>query len=286
MRRLQEAIQQVEDFARKNDHIRGLVYQGSLVMKNGKIDRFTDVDPAFYVDDVGYFLNDESWIKQFGTPIARFSDVGQNSDGMTWYTRLLLLKDGFKMDISFHHVNNAKYINEDPLYKVIIDKDGIFPKNTSRESNFYVKEPTEQQFHDKLNEFFFDTSYVIKSLRRNELFFTRFMYGVLNEKIEALLSWYMGIKHDFKVNIGAKGRYFFDLLDSKVKSMVIDTFAGKTYTDNLEALYAYFDLVHYLGAYIEEHLGLSYLHHTEKAMRKYIDQVKDIPLKLDEEIAL
>ncbi|MCF7925880.1 MAG: aminoglycoside 6-adenylyltransferase [Candidatus Izimaplasma sp.] len=287
MRKLQEAIKQVKQFARDNSHIRGLVFRGSLIMNSAKIDRFTDIDPLFYVDTLDAFIEDESWIDYFGKPIARFTDEIDNKHGGKVYTRLLILEDGFKLDVSFEDIKYANFVNDMKLYRVILDKDNLFPKqNTSSESHFFIDKPTEDTYHQILNEFFFDTSYVTKSLRRNELFFTRYMYGILNQKIKALLAWYLGIQQDFQVNIGAEGRYIFDLLDSKVKQMVLDTFAGKTYQDNIDALYAYYDLVGYLGRYIEQYLSFSYLYDTEEAMLQYIKDAETVPIDISEEITL
>jgi aminoglycoside 6-adenylyltransferase len=287
MRTIQQAIDQAKQFAKENDHIRALVFQGSLVMPNPKIDAFTDIDPLFYVDDIDAFIKDESWIDFFGSPIARFSDEGTEASGAKWYARLLLLKDGFKMDVSFQDVQYAKEAIHMPLYKVILDKDNIIPvPPVTDESNFYTKPPTKESFHHILNEFFFDTSYVVKSIRRNELFFTRFMFGVLNKKIKALLGWYLGYDSNYTTNIGAEGRYLFDLMDDQLKQMVLDTFAGKTVQAHLDALYAYFRLVGFLGREIEKQSNLPYLYQVEKEVLQYVKNAQQKPLKNEEVIRL
>lgn len=287
MRTLQQAIDQAKQFAKENDHIRALVFQGSLVMPNPKIDAFTDIDPLFYVDDIDAFINDESWIDFFGSPIARFSDEGTETSGAKWYARLLLLKDGFKMDVSFQDIKYAKEAVHMPLYKVIIDKDGKIPTPpVTDESNFYTVPPTKETFHQILNEFFFDTTYVVKSIRRNELFFTRFMFGVLNKKIKALLGWYLGFNSNYTTNIGAEGRYLFDLMDDSLKQMVLDTFAGKTVIAHLDALDAYFRLVGFLGREIEKQSSIPYLYQVEKALLDYVEKAQEISLENEEVINL
>lgn len=287
MRTIQQAIDQVKAFTRNNEHIRALVFQGSLVMPNPKIDNFTDVDPLFYVDEIDAFIKDESWIEFFGKPIARFSDQGVDDSGEMWYTRLLLLEDGFKMDISFVDVKYAKYANNMSLYKVIIDKDGIVPEpNVKDESNFYIEKPTQVAFDQILGEFYFDTSYVIKSLRRNELFFTRYMFHILNKKVKAMLGWYLSSRFDNKVNIGSEGRYFFDLLSGDIKTMVINTFAGKTIQAQFDALDAYFTLIGYLGREIEKNTELSFNYQLEKDMLNYVKNAKKKPLENHETIKL
>lgn len=287
MRTIQQAIDQVKEFTHSNEHVRALVFQGSLVMPNPKIDNFTDVDPLFYVDDIDAFIKDESWIEFFGNPIARFSDQGGDEKGDTWYTRLLLLEDGFKMDVSFVDIKHAKYANNMSLYKVIIDKDGIVPKpKVNDESNFYIKKPSQADFDQILGEFYFDTSYVVKSVRRNELFFTRYMFHILNKKVKAMLGWYLSAKNDYQVNIGSEGRYFFDLLEDDIKTMVIDTFAGKTIQKHFDALDAYFKLIGYLGREIEKKTELTFNYQLEKDMMHYVKNAKKKPLANNETIDL
>ena len=150
-------------------------------------------------------------------------------NGGTWHTRLMIMDNHFKIDASSMHARarDVKYVRDFPLYKIIIDKDGIVPEPKHTDASpFYVTRPTSDAFSSLLQTCFFDVSYVTKSLRRGAYFFTRRMFSVLNEKLTRLLGWYLGIHHDFCVNIGAEGRYLFDVLDEPTRAMVEDTFAG------------------------------------------------------------
>jgi len=287
MRTIQQAIDQAKTLTHNNNHIRALIFQGSLVMPDPKIDAFTDIDPLFIVDDLNIFINDESWINIFGTPIARFNDEIDINQSVTWYTRLMIMDDHFKIDASFMHVKDICFIHEFPLYKTIIDKDNIVPKPSFNDASaFYVNKPSQELYSKTIQSFFIDTSYVIKSLRRGEFFFTRHMYHVLNQKLKKLLSWYVGVFNDFNINIGSEGRYLFDILDKKTRALLLETFAGKTMDDNFKALDAYVSLVGHLGRTIEKHLGYPYPYQTEKDMIRYIKETKHRPLDSQQDITL
>ncbi len=287
MRTIQQAIDQVKTLTYNNKHIRALIFQGSLIMPHPKIDAFTDIDPLFIVDDLNMFINDESWIELFGTPIARFNDKIDISQGGECYTRLMIMDDHFKIDASFMHVKDARFANNFLLYKIIIDKDNVVPKPSFNDASaFYVNKPSQETYVKTIQTFFFDTSYVIKSLRRGEFFFTRHMYHVLNQKLKKLLSWYVGIFNDFNINIGSEGRYLFDMLDKKTRAMLLETFAGKTMDDNFKALDAYVNLVGHLGRTIEKHLGYPYPYQTEKDMIRYIEEATCRPLETQPDISL
>jgi aminoglycoside 6-adenylyltransferase len=270
MRELSKELEKLIEFAKENENIRALVLQGSFVNTNAPIDDFSDLDPLFYVRDLSEFIKTDDWKKFFGNPISFFHDEGTITDDQKWYTRLTLYDDGFKMDFGFASIDSAKYANEMPLYKIYLDKDNILPKPVVEdERKFYVKKPTEEEFLERINAFFFDTSYVVKALARDELFFEKYMEQVLKKKLHKLIEWYIGIKHDFKVNTGLIGRYFKKYLTDKEWKMLLETYPDSNKENCVKALFASYDFVHYLGTYIAKELNFTYPFKHEKDMLKY-----------------
>lgn len=275
MRDLHLELEKIIEFARNNDNIRALVLQGSFVNDNVVLDDFSDLDPLFYVNDLKEFIDNDDWKLQFGDPISFFHDEGDLRNGHKWYTRLTIYSDGFKLDFGFQSVDTAKYANEMPLYKIYLDKDGVLPiPEVNDERKFYVKKPTEEEFLERINTFFFDTSYVVKALNRDEMFFEKFMEIELQRKIHKLLEWYIGIKNDFKVNTGLQGRYFKKYLTKEEWQMVLKTYAGSNKKECMGALLSSFDLVSYLGRYICDKLGFKYPNKHEQDMLDYCKRYK------------
>jgi aminoglycoside 6-adenylyltransferase len=270
MRNLNEELEKLIEFAKANENIRALVLQGSFVNENAPIDDFSDLDPLFFVKDLSEFIENDEWKNQFGNPISFFHDDGIIQDNHKWYTRLTLYDDGFKMDFGFNSVESAKFANEMPLYKIYLDKDNIIPKpEVSDERKFYVIKPTESEFLERVNSFFFDTSYVVKALARDEMFFEKYMEQVLKKKIHKLFEWYIGVKYDFKVNTGSVGRYFKRYLTPEEWNLLLATYPDANKDNCVKALRASFDLVRYLGTYIAKELGFRYPRKHEEDMLKY-----------------
>lgn len=273
MRNLKEELNKLIAFANTNDNIRALVLQGSYINSNAPVDYFSDLDPLFYVRDLDEFINHTEWKNYFGEPISFFHDHGELKDHLHWYTRLTLYSDGFKIDFGFCSVEAAQYANDMLLYKVYVDKDGIIPKpEVTDERNFFVKKPTEDEFLERLNAFFFDTSYVIKALARDEMFFEKYMEQVLKKKIHKLIDWYIGCKHDFKVNTGLMGRYFKRYLTEKEWKMLMETYPDANKSHCIRALFKTFDLVNYLGTFIAKNLSYTYPSQHEHDMRAYCEK--------------
>lgn len=269
MRDLYDVLEKLIAFAKNNDNIRALVLQGSFVNDHAPMDNLSDLDPMFYVKDLSEFLEDTSWKNEFGTPMSFFHDEGVFHEDK-WYTRLTIYQDGFKIDFGFQSISLAKYAQEMPLYKIYVDKDGIIPKPlVTDERNFYVKKPTEEAFIERVNTFFFDSSYVVKALARDEMFFEKYMEQVLKKKIHQLLEWYIGVKHDFHVNTGTVGRYFKKYLTDCEWDMLLKTYPDANKENCIKALIHSYDFVHYLGTYIADALQYKYPLEHEKNMRDY-----------------
>ncbi len=280
MRNLQSELNKLITFAKKDDNIRAMVLQGSYINDSVELDQFSDLDPLFYVKDLSKFTEDELWKHQFGTPLSFFNDEGETLNGGMWYTRLVLYSDGFKIDFGFQSTGQAQYANDMNLYKVYVDKDNLVPKpQVKTDCRFHVKKPTETEFLDRLHAFFFDSSYVVKSIIREELFFEKYMESVLQMKLRKLLEWYIGYKNDFKVNTGIYGRYFKQYLTEEEWGMLLKTYPDGNPGSCAKALMASFELVHYLGTQIATGLQFDYPYKTEEGMLQYCSKHLDIYLK-------
>lgn len=274
MRNLDNELKKLIEFAESNDNIRALVLQGSYVNTNAPIDDFSDLDPLFYCNDVTEFTSTNEWKSYFGNVISFFSDEWGEEDAKA-YTRLTIYDDGFKIDFGFQDVSLAKNANDMQLYKVYLDKDNIVPKpEVTDERKFYIKKPLEQEFQDILRDFFFDSSYVVKTIYRDEITFNQYMMYILHKKINSLLSWYVGTKHDFKVNVGVYNRYIKQYLTKDEWNMLQETYSSGDKEEVYNALLSSFDFVRYLGLRIAEKLNFDYPMKHDQDMLDYCKKIK------------
>jgi aminoglycoside 6-adenylyltransferase len=270
MRDLKEELDKLIEFANNNENIRAMVLQGSYVNDNAPKDKFSDLDPLFYCEDVNEFIHEFSWRNNFGEVISYFHDEWEMKDNLKGYTRLTIYKDGFKIDFGFQDIKLAKYANDMELYKVYVDKDNIIPSpDVSDESKFYIKKPTNEEFQDILRDFFFDSSYVVKTIYRDEITFNQYMIYILHKKIIQLAIWYVGVKHDFKVNTGIYGRYLKRYLSDNEYRMLKETYPSSDYEEVKKSLIKSFETVRYFGNYIALKLGYNYPQKHDEDMYQY-----------------
>ncbi len=101
---------------------------------------------------------------------------------------LMLFKDGNRIDLTLFPVDKIQNeFKRDSLTKVLLDKDGlllhVLPPDMS---DYLIKEPTQKEFTDCCNEFWWVSTYVAKGLRRNEITSTtRFGKQIIHLPINA-----------------------------------------------------------------------------------------------------
>ena len=278
MRDRLKVLDEILEFAKKSDNIRAVVLQGSLANPINRIDDLSDLDPLFYVKDVSEFTDDDKWLNQFGQIITRLYDDWDLGGNLKSYIRMVIYEDGLKVDFGIAPVESIKDINDLMFYKVLLDKDNLVgPKTVNTEENFYPNLPTSLEYQKVINDFFWDISYIAKSLHREEMYFAKFMFENINRFVRILLSWHLGIKHNWKVNIGLEGRYLKSLLSKDLWMKVMSTFSGGDIDDNWKALYSTCDLVRELGNEIATKLDFIYPFEKDINMVDYLRKIEKMP---------
>lgn len=266
-----QVLKEIIQFAKETESIRGLVLQGSLVNPNAPIDRFSDLDPMFVVEDAAKMAKDDRWIKRFGQPISQCNEVGEWEEFM----RMVLYEDGLKVDFCLFPKTAVEKITDLPLYQVLLDKDGCIPAPTRiTEEVFFTEKPTEEQFVKRINGFLWDTTYVAKSLWRGEIYFAKFMFDLLHRYMKEVIAWNLGAKSNWGNNPGLCGRYFHRQMDPAQWENVLATYAGSEVDDNWRALFASCELVRELGQETADQLGYTYPTEHHKRILGYLEKVK------------
>ena len=275
-------LEQIIEYAKENENIRGLVLQGSLVNPAAPIDVFSDLDPMFVVRESASMLEADGWISKFGNPISHCYNVVQLDEKKEWNQQMMLVlyEDGLKVDFSLFPMEAVETIKDLPLYRVVLDKDGIIPVPTrTTEEGFYTEKPTAERFVKRINGFLWDSTYVAKSLWRGEMYFAKFMFDLLHRYMEEVIAWHLGAKSNWTNNPGVCGRYFNRQLDDEHWQRVLATYAGSDVEDNWRALFASLELVWVLGRETAESLGYSYPDAHHERIARYLHKVK--AMKMD-----
>ncbi|QEC42468.1 aminoglycoside 6-adenylyltransferase [Pseudobacter ginsenosidimutans] len=267
-------------WATAQPNIRAALLTSSLTNPIAPVDAFSDLDIDLVVDNYEEFLQDDSWISNFGSIITTIVEGEEPFDGRC-SSRMVLYEDYSKIDFLIFSVNKFREeVTMSPLhedwdigYKVLVDKDGLTTNMPSpTHSAFNIQKPDEEKFLWVLNNYWWDMTYVAKCLARDELYYAKFMSEQIMrfEHQQVLLEWYIGSQHNWNVTTNKYGRLFKKYLSAEMWQRATATFAGADLEDNWRALFAYAELGREIGQYLSSHLGYPYPSELDRKITAYL----------------
>lgn len=277
MRTEQQVMKQLLAFAESQPDVRAVVLNGSRVNDKAPRDILQDYDVAFFVErfsDQVYKVNPE-WIGQFGELV-----IMQQNDLVQCYLFLMQFKDGVRIDLSFKSIDYLeKSLQEDSLSKVILDKDSrIVVHRKPNERSYYPPKPTREQYDALLNEAWWIQAYVAKGIWRDELPYAKYMFDViLMDCLRQLLTWHLGVTHQWQVNVGKCGKWFKTLLPAELYDEYVATYPTTDYDELWAALSRAGRLIHKLGIQVGDALGYTYPLREDINVTNFVQQIKDLP---------
>ena len=279
-----EKLKSIIEWAKKNEDVRVLLLTSSLVNPLAPVDEFSDLDIEFIFENNANYISDKSWTLNFGNPIAMIEE-DENAFDNKHAMKMVLYEDGVKADFKLYSKSNfiqeteQKELPEDwdIGYKILVDKDGITKemlKPTHQVS--IIKKPSEKEFQSILNDFWWDTTYVVKCIARDEIFYAKFMSETIirTEYLIPLIQWYIASEHNWNITTNKHGRLFKKYLNSEIWAKTEQTFSGSKLEDNWNASFAMAELFSEMGTKLSEKLGYKYPNKLEKDIRKYLNEVK------------
>lgn len=208
------------DMAKKDENVRLVGMNGSRANPAVLKDRFQDFDIVYVVRDMKPFLENREWIHALGELV-----ILQTPEEMTlfppsldgWFTFLMQFTDGNRIDLMLIPLLDLeKYLRADSQTVILLDKDhvaGHIPPPSDKK--YWVKIPSEQEYIDCCNEFWWLVLYVDKGIRRKELLYAsaHLKNGIWNELLR-MLSWKAGIVHGFIFSPGKEYKYIKQYISS------------------------------------------------------------------------
>ncbi|MEW9501007.1 aminoglycoside 6-adenylyltransferase [Jeotgalibacillus marinus] len=269
------------NWAEKFESIRVVLQTSSRANPHAFKDRFTDYDIELFVEDLEWFLQDK-WLAQFGELIAAVP-LNPMIDHQH-LTRLVLFEDGTKIDFQIQHLDCLQKFQTLPPeydngYQVLLDKDHLTehfkaPSHTA----YYVSPPTKEAYQELVNDFWWDTSYVAKSLWRDELFFAKYILDSIIRIVylRPMIEWHLGVKYDWAVNPNKVGRWFKRYVDSDVWIEIEQTYAGGEIKDNWKSLFAMMDLFRKLAKEVGASLDYKYDDQIDEKLTQYCKDISTL----------
>ena len=278
MRTEEEILTQFDRWAQSNDLIRAAVLTSSRVGPEGAIDFLSDYDIELFVADMETFQKDDEWLGVFGPIMVRWPFKPRSTFDEQWLTRLVLFKDGVRIDFQITDQMAIKPDAYEDGYKILVDKDNLTAElNEPTYSQHFVKKPSQEEYDVLVHEFWWNATYVPKYLWRDELPFAASMQGqaVRDKYLRTVIEWSIGLQHDWSVNTGVCGKRFKRYLDAETWSEFESTFAGADIEENWQAFSNGVTLFGKLARIVGSSLDYDYPAQMEEEMINYYSKIRN-----------
>lgn len=283
MRTEAQMLDLILGYARQDERIRVVAMNGSRVNPNIPKDIFQDYDVVYYVDDVLPFFHDLSLIEYFGEPmIVQFPDEMDDPPPIpgNHFTYLMQFTDGTRIDLSFVPVDGVENsLREDTLTLVLLDKDGRAGElPPPSDSGYLPKPPTEKQFDDCCNEFWWLNPYVAKCVWRGELIAPKYILDVLMRgQLLKMLTWDYGLRTEFQQAPGKLGRFFPEVFGGQMWEELKQTYSGVEAEAVWQALFNMGSMFRQTAQEVGAQLGYRYPLDDDARVSAFIRKVRALP---------
>lgn len=277
MRSYDEMMKLIMDKASEDSRIRAVAMDGSRVTPSSTVDRYSDFDIVYYVEDIRAFTKDKNWVTYFGEIlIVQYPEDWYKKrydyDSRDRFNYLIQFVDGNRIDLSLIDLSTIDhYVNTEPR-KVLLDKDGYqWLKPIETDTCYFISKPTEFLFYNICNEFRWLSLYVSKGLCRNEFNYARQSYEYyLVEMLIKMLEWYIGINHGFEITTGSSHKYLKRYLTNEEMDRFMNCFPSGNYEDIWAKLFYMYEFFYELECFVGNHFSYEINHDEMKAVRAFL----------------
>lgn len=275
-------MQNVKNWVINQDKILCLILNGSRVHKEN-IDQFSDYDFAIFGNDLSSFLIQHEWLAEIGEVLIyqkeQFSFYGKEIP-----TRLIVLKDGSRIDLSFYDMSYITAFRSDGLpptfdngYEVIIDKSGLWdslPKPSF--SGYICYKPSKDTFLKAIYDFWFELIGIAKYLKRGDTLFAKSIQHQFVGSILLQMSiWYTQSISGWNLSIHSAGKRFNQWADTFIVEGNSSLFSDLSIANCWQSLFDISQFFSKIARLTSTSLEFCYPSETEQLAQKLIKKIQE-----------
>lgn len=277
-------LDRLRRWAEARADIRAAILTSSRTRPDAQPDEFSDYDVIFVAEDIKPYLEDDSWLGDFGKVLVVYRDPVEITYGFERFIRVTQYEDGLKIDFTLWPVGLLRHVagmNElpdyiDDGYKVLLDKDGLTRGMKAPSYRAFVpRPPTEAEYLQYVEEFLSNAPYAAKYIRRGDIFPLKSLLDFMRqEKLGKMLWWRIETEHGWSIKSGAYGKGLQKYLDPELIREIEGTCVGFQAAENWAALYEIIRLFGAAAREVGDKLGYAYPEEMEKRVIAYLEKVK------------
>jgi aminoglycoside 6-adenylyltransferase len=268
-----QLIERIARWAEAEPDLRAVAVVGSRARTaNHPADEWSDLDLLMVAETPERYTGEEQWVAALGDPWLTF--VEPTAVGAFWERRVLYA-GGLDVDFALLPATVARRMStlqQLPDFaidlfrrgiRILLDRDGLLASMQtlalSQPSAKPVAPPSQHDYLEVVNDFWYHTVWVAKHLRRGELWWAKSgSDGRLKALLQRMLEWHaqahFGPGHD----TWFRGRFLEEWIDPRARQALPQVFAHYDAPDIARALFAMMDLFRWLATETGVHLGVLY----------------------------
>jgi aminoglycoside 6-adenylyltransferase len=256
-------------WSRAEEGVRAAVIVGSRArIDDHPADEWSDLDVVMFVTDPEHCLSTNDWVEGIGNPWVTFTEPTPGGHGTE---RRVLFEAGLDVDFILLPVEMIRGMAETGIpsdaagilqrgVDVLVDKDGLLeevqiPTAESRSR----KPPTQADFLQLVNDFWYHAVWTAKKLRRGELWTAKGCSDIyMKSRLLRMMEWHACATNGWDHDTWHGGRFLEEWASPRVVEDLHGTFAHYDENDIWRSLFATMDLFRTLAVETSEKLGLMY----------------------------
>jgi aminoglycoside 6-adenylyltransferase len=286
--REKDVVDKLIAWGKAHQLIRAMILTSSRTRQDGPVDLLSDYDLILAVSDVGPFAFDDAWISEYGISMVRWRDQGEMHNLATYF-RGVVYQNYVKIDYSIWPVELLERISAEALlpqqldvgYRVLLDKDQRTAgwKQPSYQAHIPAR-PIEAEYQALVEEFWWSTTYVAKSLWRDDLVFAEWILDrdLKLETMRRMLEWRIEIDHHWSLKPGIYGRGLKQLLPPDIWSKFVSTWVSLDFEETWAALDRVIALFRQVAFDVGNALGYTYPQRVDDQVSAYLEAIREMPL--------
>lgn len=266
--------------------IRAMILTSNRARPDGVVDEFSDYDVTLAVTDPARFAGDLAWQEEaYGPRLVGWGDEDELF-GLPTRFRGVVYRDHVKVDYTIWPDALLESVAAhstlpgglDHGYRILLDKDGRtrgWPEPTF--TAYVLAPPSEAEYRAQVEEFWWDVSYVPKSVRRGDLFFaSSFMleHDLKFVSLRRMFEWRIAIEHVWTFAPGSHGNRLDQYLDAETLRDLADTYALLDADAIWEAVFRLAVLYRRVATEVAAALGFAYPQEIDDRMTAYLRGVR------------
>ena len=261
--------------------LRAAAIIGSQARTDHPADQWSDLDIMVFVTNVEPYVEDGQWAEQIGPVWLSF--VERTPDGAGWERRVLFA-GGLDVDFALTPAAWLSQIIAEGIppdmadvlrrgYRVLVDKDGLLDKITHMPlPDIPLRQaPTQAEFLNAVNDFWYHTLWTARHLRRGELWWAKSgCDGRLKALLHQMLEWHTLATKGPAVDTWMRGRFLEEWADPQAVAELRRCFAHYDAQDIARALLATMDTFRWLAFQTAAAWQYSYPEAAEQAITRLV----------------